>query len=558
MAGAAFARAAGPGSTGATAPFTFSIVSGALPPGLSISAAGVISGTPGAAGSYTFGVRVLDANQMSATATLTIRVFEPLVVPSTTLTQGAVNQVYTASVSASGGFAPYNWAIASGALPTGLALSPAGAITGSPTQSGVFTFTASATDGAIPAQVNSGTIALNVAPAANAQNVTLAENAVTPITLSGTGAAAGAFTFAIGNPPAHGAVTLNGATATYTPASNFNGPDSFTFRVTQNGLSSAFAAVSLTVTPVNQAPTANPQTVFTHQGSLVDFVLTGRDVEDSPLTYAIVTNPAHGTLSVTPGNPANGPFRRYTPANGYQGTDSFTFRVNDGALNSPNATVSITVGNPPPGTADVSVTLTDAPDPAVLGNVVTSTATVRNSDIITPAATNLHRPVAYYFENQGLGVDQWSGHPLEAWMNNLGNPWIWWTSIPCLLLMPYFIFRHRSFPAALIAVGFLTQYLPWTRITRVIFLYHMFGGLIFMVLALAFVLGRLAATPGFSVQLGETSRVAVSGRALAYGHLVITVLFFLYFYPLWTGLPMGDTALLGGFPGGKAWFPRWV
>jgi dolichyl-phosphate-mannose-protein mannosyltransferase len=170
----------------------------------------------------------------------------------------------------------------------------------------------------------------------------------------------------------------------------------------------------------------------------------------------------------------------------------------------------------------------------------------------------LQRPVAYYFENQGLGVDGWSGRPLEAWINNLGNPWIWWSSLPCLPLLVYFVFRHRSFPAALILVGFVTQYLPWFRITRVIFLYHMFGGLIFMVLALAFVLARMASAPGFSIQLGESAHLVINGRALAYAHLAVAVLFFLYFYPLWTGLPIGDQALLGGFPGGKAWFPSWI
>jgi len=157
----------------------------------------------------------------------------------------------------------------------------------------------------------------------------------------------------------------------------------------------------------------------------------------------------------------------------------------------------------------------------------------------------LVRPVAYYFENQGLGLDQWTRHPLDAWINNLGNPWIWWTSLPCIPLLIYFLFRDRSFPAAVILVGLVSQYLPWFRITRVLFLYHMFGGLIFMVLALAFVLARLAAIGG-------------AWRTVAYAHLGIAVLFFLYFYPLWTGLPMGDTALLGGFPGGKAWFPRWI
>ena len=63
--------------------------------------------------------------------------------------------------------------------------------------------------------------------------------------------------------------------------------------------------------------------------------------------------------------------------------------------------------------------------------------------------------------------------------------------VGAVISLPYFVFRHRSFPAAVILVGFLTQYLPWARITRVLFLYHMFGGLVFMILALAFVLVRM-------------------------------------------------------------------
>ena len=156
----------------------------------------------------------------------------------------------------------------------------------------------------------------------------------------------------------------------------------------------------------------------------------------------------------------------------------------------------------------------------------------------------LVRPVAYYFESQGLGVDQWTGRPLVGWMVNLGNPWIWWTSLPALVYSAYFAVRRRSLVAALIAMGFVAQYLPWARITRVIFLYHMFGGLVFMVLALAFALSRLAVTP--------------RGRRVALGHLAVTVAFFAYFYPLWTGLPLGDNALLHGFPSGKAWLQSWI
>ena len=178
----------------------------------------------------------------------------------------------------------------------------------------------------------------------------------------------------------------------------------------------------------------------------------------------------------------------------------------------------------------------------------------------------LYRPVAYYFEGApgvNLGLDDYSGRPLVAGMIDLGNPWIWWSSIPCLLVLPYFIFKHRSFAASVIAVGFVTQFLPWARITRVIFLYHMFGGLIFMILALAFVLAQISLIPRLQLRLGRL-RVSLSGRDLLVAHLVVAVLAFLYFYPVWTALPISDHAYLGypagegGFPPAKMWFRSWI
>ena len=169
----------------------------------------------------------------------------------------------------------------------------------------------------------------------------------------------------------------------------------------------------------------------------------------------------------------------------------------------------------------------------------------------------LYRPVAYYFEGSGLGTDQWTHHPLVAGVIDLGNPWIWWASIPCLLALPYFVIRHRSFPAALILLGFATQYLPWMRITRVLFLYHMFGGLVFMVLAVAFVLANLA-EQGAVLHLGARIRLAFLGRDFAYAYLVVAVIFFIYFYPVWTGLPLSDNSYLGGFLQGKMWLKTWI
>jgi len=143
----------------------------------------------------------------------------------------------------------------------------------------------------------------------------------------------------------------------------------------------------------------------------------------------------------------------------------------------------------------------------------------------------LARPVLYYAEYTNLGLDAFTGQPLIARMSNLGNPWIWWTSLPCVAALPYFIVRHRSFAATLILLGFVTQYAPWFLITRVLFMYHMFGGLIFMLLAVAFVLTHLA------------EKLRPPGRKLLVGgYLGIAVLFFGYFYPNWTALPLSQPA----------------
>jgi dolichyl-phosphate-mannose--protein O-mannosyl transferase len=156
----------------------------------------------------------------------------------------------------------------------------------------------------------------------------------------------------------------------------------------------------------------------------------------------------------------------------------------------------------------------------------------------------LSRPVLYYAEYTNLGLDHWTGQQLISRMANLGNPWIWWTSLPCVASLPYFIVRYRSFPATVILLGFISQYLPWSLISRVIFMYHMFGGLIFMILAAAFVLAHIAE------KLRRPGR-----RLLVVNYLGIAVLFFLYFYPVWTGLPISGSAYFSG-SGTPPWGPK--
>ena len=87
----------------------------------------------------------------------------------------------------------------------------------------------------------------------------------------------------------------------------------------------------------NQAPTADSQNVSLATGESRDIGLTGRDPENAKLTFAIVTQPANGTLT------GIAPAIKYTPKAGFTGADSFTFKVNDGALDSALATISISV-----------------------------------------------------------------------------------------------------------------------------------------------------------------------------------------------------------------------
>ncbi len=169
----------------------------------------------------------------------------------------------------------------------------------------------------------------------------------------------------------------------------------------------------------------------------------------------------------------------------------------------------------------------------------------------------LYRPVAYYYQYQGLGIDGVTGRPLVAGIVNLGNPIIWWASLPALLALPYFVLRHRSFPATVILVGYITQYLPWSRVTRVLFLYHYFGPLIFAILALAFLLTRMQQAGPVRLDLFGRRHVVSTGWLLP-AFLAVVVLSFAYFYPVWTGLPISDQAYLSGFPLGKMWLRTWI
>jgi hypothetical protein len=141
-------------ASGGTSPYTFSLSSGALPGGLSLNGAtdpGTITGTPTTAGTFTFTITATDATGCSGSREYTMLITSPgcpaITLSPSTLPPGATLQPYAQTITASGGTAPYTFAIIGGALPPGLSLNSAtGLIAGAPQQQGIFNVTIGATD----------------------------------------------------------------------------------------------------------------------------------------------------------------------------------------------------------------------------------------------------------------------------------------------------------------------------------------------------------------------------------------------------------------------------
>lgn len=209
-----------------------------------------------------------------------------------------------------------------------------------------------------------GEAAVNRSPVANGDTKSTAED--TPLTFPASDLTANdtdpdfdtltvTAVTATGN--THGTVGLMTGNVTYSPDTNFNGTASFNYTISDGFGGSATGTVTVTVTPVNDAPTAAAQSVSTAEDTAILISLSGSDVDNTSLGFSIVSAPTHGSLSVAIGAPScvmvsNGTGTpganctaavTYTPAANYFGPDSFTFNVRDGNLPSNTATVSITV-----------------------------------------------------------------------------------------------------------------------------------------------------------------------------------------------------------------------
>jgi hypothetical protein len=338
--------------SGGTAPFIWSITGGSLPAGLTLGAAGIISGTPTASGSFTVSVTVKDSasSAQTATATLPLNVVaagSPLAITSATLHGGITNTPYNATLNATGGTAPYTWSVISGSLPVGFSLAPAtGLLSGTPTASGTITFTATVSDSSSPAQTTSAPISFIVAPP------TL--SIITSSLPSGT----------------QGTSYSNGLQAT-------GGTTPYIWSITAGSLPAGLT-LGATTGIVSGTPTATG--IFNFTATVAD-ASSPAQTKSIPLSFVISPPALAITVSAFPSGTQGTSYSKSLLATG--GTTPYTWSISSGSLPaglSLAASTGLISGTPTAnGTFNFTATVTDSSSPA-------QTASTSISLVIAPPA----------------------------------------------------------------------------------------------------------------------------------------------------------------------------
>lgn len=236
---------------------------------------------------------------------------------------------------------------------------PAFTYTPSPDYFGPDTLTYTVDDGhhvSSPATVTFNVAAINDPPVAPPRTITLAEDTPATFTLAGTDVDSANLTVSIVAPPAHGSLGPNGASGSYgyIPAVDYHGPDQFTYGISDGAITTT-AVVTLAITAVNDAPRGVEDISQGAAGAAQTIAVLDNDVEVDGETLSIdsATAPAHGDIEI------DGATLIYTPDDGFVGTETLTYTMDDGTGLQATAVVRIGVGQFPAGVAAAAITQVD-------------------------------------------------------------------------------------------------------------------------------------------------------------------------------------------------------
>ncbi len=319
-------------AAGGASPYTWSIISGALPAGLSLDpATGVISGIPTTQGSFPFTAQVQDSTGATTSASLSIAVnaaSSALTVTQTNLPGATVGTPYNTTIGATGGTAPYNCSVTDGTLPAGITLTGC-TLSGTPTTAGTSTFTVTVTDSGNPPGTASSPETITVAPASS-----------TPIVLS-----LGLIPPGTVGVPYSAPIGVTGGTAPYSCSVTGTLP----------------AGITLTGCTLSGTPTTAGSSTFTV--SVTDSS-NPPGTSSSPVTLAI--NPAQLSLTspTLPAGTVGSPYSAPIGATG--GTSPYSCAITSGTFPAGLTLTGCTVSGTPTtaGTSNVTVQVTDSGNPA--------------------------------------------------------------------------------------------------------------------------------------------------------------------------------------------------
>ena len=222
-------------------------------------------------------------------------------------------------------------------------------------------------------------VRINTNPVADPQSVQAASGYYTPITLTGSDPENDPLTFLVVTPPQHGTLFGDAPELLYRSTPGYEGSDFFEFVVMDGIGESPAARVDINVR-INTNPVADPQSVEAISGVPLPITLTGTDADGDTLTFLVVTDPQHGTLSGT------GAEQVYTSDEDYVGTDFLEFVVQDGIGESAAARVDINVvrANRAPVANPQTVSATSG-----VALPITLTGTDPDGDLLTFQVTDL-------------------------------------------------------------------------------------------------------------------------------------------------------------------------